>query len=112
MIDLTTDAEMDPEELVLDLAGRLRMGDRVLPVAPASLPRDGYITAPDAPRDDPGGLNWLNSPADCQWRETTLEAHERQSICRDLDCIDATVTTDAAGPRHGNGRLALCRSVR
>lgn len=30
-----------------------------------------------------------------------------ERVCLDFDCTEATATTDAAGPRHGDGRLHL-----
>lgn len=88
--------------LLLDLAGRLHHGRKVLPVAPATLVRAGTIGDPSPPamivpagttlsaeeltsgptliRYDgpPPTLLPLGPLADCVWRETTMEAHERQ----------------------------------
>jgi hypothetical protein len=59
--------------LLLDLGGRLHDGDRVLPMQPATVPRAG--TVPDMR----GASYLLNPPlADVVWRETAMEAHERQ----------------------------------
>lgn len=57
MVDLSAETEAGP--LVLDLAGRLRMGDRVLPVVPATMIR--------------GGVG-----ATCTWRETALQSMRRR----------------------------------
>lgn len=65
--------------LLLDLAGRLHRGDRVLPWAPTTLHRQGAVPA----QTQCGGdvvLIRKGAPvrADVVWRETTMEAHERQ----------------------------------
>lgn len=64
-----------PAPLVLDVSGRLHCGRTVLPMAPAALPRTGYITR---------GGEWHFSDldrgvrAEVVWRETVMQAHERQ----------------------------------
>lgn len=70
--------------LLLDLGGRLHLGDQVLPWAPASsivggtVPVQVYMPglhlAALLPADGPG--------ATVTWRETTMEAHERQAGVR------------------------------
>lgn len=76
-------------ELLLDLGGRLHLGDKVLPWAPASSIVGGTTDAPLRPDQharDPAsvrGASWQSSPlAIVSWRETTIEAHERQAGVR------------------------------
>lgn len=61
MVDLSAETEAGP--LVLDLAGRLRMGDRVLPVVPATMIRGGVV---------------VGVGATCTWRETALQSMRRR----------------------------------
>lgn len=66
-----------------------------------------------------GGVVWFERAGEveecekCAREAALVEESERRyrehaaGVCRDPGCIDATATTDAAGPRHGDGRLAL-----
>jgi hypothetical protein len=64
-----------PLEVKLDgrlerLDGKGQRTGRILPMAPAALQRDGTVRF-CAPCPE-------TAVADCVWRETTMEAHERQ----------------------------------
>lgn len=49
--------------------------------------------------------SWWLSPDEARALGATLAA-EAGRICDDPACVEATATTDGAGPRHGDGRLA------
>ena len=67
--------------LVVDLAGRLREGDRLLSEEPATLARTGDTGRGWAKRYSVTGS--VDIPlADCHWRETLMEAHARQAEVR------------------------------
>lgn len=85
--------------LLLDLAGRLHQGDRVLPWAPATVCRHGAV---DDPRQ---GLAPLEPLADVTWRETVMEAHERQ---RGTTCA-ALAPAGWVCEEHGAKGVAGCQ---
>lgn len=84
--------------LLLDLAGRLHRGDRVLPWAPTTTERRGTIRHPPrlsipvgcslSPADVAAGIVAFTGPpprfivdpplADVSWRETTMQRWDRQ----------------------------------
>lgn len=55
--------------------------------------------------DGLSALSWHMSPDEARALGAMLAA-EAGKICDDPQCPDATVTTDGAGPRHADGRLA------
>lgn len=74
MVDLSEETEVGP--LVLGLAGRLKMGDRVLPAVPATVVRGGLLAGPTCHENCASFV--AHAAADVTWRETALQSMRRR----------------------------------